>query len=422
MAIAFTLPAIGPIVSGLRRHRLMPLLVIAQIALACAILTNALFLLQRQLAPLLVDDGIVRNEVLLVDQLILGKGRWSTAEVQATREALRALPGVRAVAPTTGVPMRQVMTFELPVKSQAGVAVAATGYAGDGLVQALGLEIVQGRDFSDEEYATTGALFGDGNRNNTVPVVITEALARHLFPDGGALGGRLRGDEGPDDDSYYVVVGTVRHLLRYQLGELDDGQAEYSMLYPARKFDNLPVMSYVVRTDPQRRDEVAKAIPALLARQFGGRLMRGVPPAIVDYESQRRDAFAQRRAAVWLLGTVCVVVTLITVIGIASLSGYWIEQRTRQIGIRRALGATRRQILGHFRWENLLLTCAGLALGLPLALAINQLLMHYHELPRLPLQWLPIGAAALLLTGQLAVFGPAHRAAAIPPAVATRSA
>ena len=422
MRLPFTLPSIGPIFAVLRRHRLMPLLVVVQIALACSILTNALSLLQRQLAPMLVDDGIAHGEVLLVDQLIQGQGRWNTPAVQTAQHALRQLPGVRAVAPTMGLPMRQSISFVLPLKSPAGITADATGYSADGLVQALGLEIVQGRDFTDEEYAATGAIFGRGNRNSIVPVMITEALARHLFPDGGALGGHLGGNEGADDDSHYLVVGIVRHLLRYQLSELDDGQAEYSLLYPARSFEGLPILSYAVRVDPGSREEVARAIPALLKQQFGDQLMRNIEPVVIDYESQRREAFAPRRAAVWLLGTVCVVVTLITVIGIASLSGYWIEQRTRQIGIRRALGATRRQILGYFRWENLLLTGAGLVLGLPLALAVNQLLMHYYELPRLPLQWLPIGAATLLLTGQFAVSGPARRAAAVPPAVATRSA
>src|SRR3546814_8656743 len=70
---------------------------------------------------------------------------------------------------------------------------------------------------------------------------------------------------------------------------------------------------------------------------------------VYDYESLRRDALKPRRAAVWLLATVCAVVTFITLVGIASLTGYWVAQRTRQIGIRRALGATRGQILRYFQ-------------------------------------------------------------------------
>ncbi|MFT4247169.1 MAG: FtsX-like permease family protein [Pseudomonas sp.] len=422
MNLAIALPPLRSILSVLLRHRLMPLLVIVQIALACAILTNALALLQRQLAPMLAPDGIARSQLLLVDQLILAQGRWQTAEVQATQQALRAIPGVRAVAPTMGLPMRQSMTFEVTGKSPTGVSVTATGFAGDGLVDTLGLELVGGRDFTDDDYADTGPIFGEDNSNKVVPVIVTEALARRWFPKGGALGGYLQGDEGPKDDNAYVVVGVVRHLLRYQLSELDDGKAEYSLLYPSRKFTGLPIMAYAVRVDPEHRVAVSRAITALIEHRYAGRLMRGVPPVINDYESLRNEAFKPRRAAVWLLGTVCAVVTVITLIGIASLSGYWIEQRVRQIGIRRALGATRAQILAHFQFENVLLTLFGLTLGLPLALAINQLLMRYYELPRLPLHWLPIGAGALLLIGQLAVFGPARRAAAVPPAVATRSA
>jgi putative ABC transport system permease protein len=89
--------------------------------------------------------------------------------------------------------------------------------------------------------------------------------------------------------------------------------------------------------------------------------------------------------------------------------------------VRRALGATRGQILRYFQTENFLLATVGIILGMLLAYSINQLLMSKYELPRLPLHYLPIGAVALWVLGQLAVLGPARRAAAVPPAVATRS-
>ncbi|MEN5116620.1 FtsX-like permease family protein [Luteimonas sp. TWI662] len=413
-----TLPPLRPILSVLHRQRLMPLLVIAQIALACAILTNALFLLQRQLAPMLIPDGIARGQLLLVDQLIQAQGRWSTAEVQSLQRALQAIPGVRAVAPTLGIPMRQTMTFTITLDSPSGVSVTATGFAGEGLVPTLGLDVVRGRDFEDGEYASNGPLFGDDAHRGIVPVILTEALARTLFPDGEVIGSVLSDAGSPR----YVVVGTVRRLLRYQLSELDDGRAEYSMLIPNRVFEDLPILAFAVRTEPDAREAVRAEIQAVLARKDGPQLMAGIAPIVVDYESQRLDAFKTRRAAVWLLGTVCLVVTLITLIGIASLTGYWIEQRIRQIGIRRALGATRGDVLRHFLAENALIVAAGLVPGLLAAYAINQWLMQHYAMARLPLAYLPIGAALLWLLGQLAVLGPARRAAAVPPAVATRSA
>ena len=112
---------------------------------------------------------------------------------------------------------------------------------------------------------------------------------------------------------------------------------------------------------------------------------------------------------------------LVTALGIIGLASFWVQQRTKQIGIRRALGATRAQILRYFQTENFLLAGIGIVVGMLLAYLLNQWLMGRYELPRLPLLYLPVGAVLLWLLGQIAVFGPARKAASIPPAVATRS-
>src|SRR5690606_40079220 len=84
------MPPFRPILAALRRRPLMPWLVALQVALACAILANAVFLLQRQAAPLLFDDGIPRGRLLLVDNLVSRSGSWNEAEVRSGAEALRA--------------------------------------------------------------------------------------------------------------------------------------------------------------------------------------------------------------------------------------------------------------------------------------------------------------------------------------------
>jgi putative ABC transport system permease protein len=98
-----------------------------------------------------------------------------------------------------------------------------------------------------------------------------------------------------------------------------------------------------------------------------------------------------------------------------------VQQRRKQIGIRRAIGATRQDILRYFQTENFLIVTGGIAVGLAMAVVLNIVLMKFYELPRLPVAYLPISAAVLWLLGQLAVLGPALRAAAVPPVVATRS-
>ena len=135
----------------------------------------------------------------------------------------------------------------------------------------------------------------------------------------------------------------------------------------------------------------------------------------------RSEFFRGDRSMAWMLSAVIIALLIVTALGIVGLASFWVQQRTRQIGVRRALGATKGQILRYFQTENFLLATLGIVLGMMLAYGINQLLMGKYELPRLPAIYLPIGAIALWLLGQVSVLGPARRAAAVPPAVATRS-
>jgi putative ABC transport system permease protein len=116
-----------------------------------------------------------------------------------------------------------------------------------------------------------------------------------------------------------------------------------------------------------------------------------------------------------------VLLLLATAGGIVGLSSFWVGQRRRSIGVRRALGATRGDILRYFQTENALIVGIGVVLGAALGIAANLSLMTHYELPRMPLWVLAVGALLLWLLGQLAVFGPARRAAAVPPVEATRS-
>lgn len=403
------------LISPLRRQPMMPWLIVLQLAVACAILCNTLFLLVQQAGPLLTNDGIARNEVIIVDQLVSGGGNWSASQARAGADALAGIPGVKRASAVVGAPMRQTLTMVYDIKSANGPTLLVSGFIGDRLIDTLGLQLSRGRDFLDDEYSDL--QLGDGDDSATTPVILTESLARALFSNDNPVGQSLTSGDG---SGHYVVVGVVAQLMRYQLAELDDGKAEYAVLLP-RRAAGLPMLSFVIRADAARRDAVLKAVPGTLRTFFGGQMAKGFEPVISDYEQLRADGLRSRRAAVWLLLTVNTVVATITLIGIASLSGYWIQQRTRQIGIRRALGATRGQILRHFLAENLLLTCAGLFCGLLLAMLINQWLMQHYELPRLPLAYLPAAALLLVLLGQLAVLMPARRAARLPPASATRS-
>jgi putative ABC transport system permease protein len=175
-----------------------------------------------------------------------------------------------------------------------------------------------------------------------------------------------------------------------------------------------------VRAQAGRLAAVLQSAPAALLAQNRMRLI-SPEDGVVTLAQARTKAYATDRGVAIMMGAICVLLLLATAGGIVGLSSFWVGQRRRSIGVRRALGATRGDILRYFQTENALIVGIGVALGVALGIAANLSLMTHYELPRMPLWLLGVGALLLWLLGQLAVFGPARRAAAVPPVEATRS-
>jgi len=408
------------LIQPLLRHRLMPILVLLQVALACAIACNALFLLQQRLVPILAPDGIGQPEKLVMAWNIASRGEpWSSVRLREVQRALGAVPGVESVALAGSLPMEPnaQMNGEVFAEDSRTSADAAV-YIGNHLRRTLGLQLVAGRDFDDAEDAIDYAGVGINDSGSTI---ITRALADRLFPDGNALGKVIRiGDE--PDAARRTVVGVVEHLMRNKLEQDNRTNIDYSMLFPGVP-GQWPVPAFAVRAQPAADAETVRAaVEATIKRELGNEMIEGFRPSFQMYADMRANMLARSTAAVWLLSGVSLVVLIVALVGIMGLTGYWVQQRTRQIGIRRALGARRVDILRSVQVENLLVVGVGIVLGMALAWAINLWLMRHYELSRLPLAYLPLGAVLMLVLGQLAVLLPARRAAAVPPVVATRAA
>jgi putative ABC transport system permease protein len=137
----------------------------------------------------------------------------------------------------------------------------------------------------------------------------------------------------------------------------------------------------------------------------------------------RTDAYKDDKGLVVILGVVCAALLAVTAFGIVGLTSYWVAQRRRQIGIRRALGATRNAIVQYFQAENLLIAGAGAVIGVALAISLNLWMVNaISGLQRLQTGYALIGAIVVMILGQAAVLWPALKAASIPPALATRAA
>ena len=406
-----------PILSTLLRHKTAAALIVLEIALSCAIICNALFLIGNRVERLNLVSGVAEKEVVRVKLTGIGEDDNADALTRSDLALLRGLPGVKAASITNQVPFVNSSwnTGVTMVKDQKQPTLNATVYMGDEqFLDALGLKLVAGRKFAADEFIEWAALDAPDSKVSIPAVIITQSLADKLFPGQSAIGKSFYSwGENP-----MRVVGVVEHLVRPN----EQGGAvahEYSMIFPI----HVPFSmggNYLLRTDPARRDEVLKAAVAVLEKNSPNRII--IEEGTKSMEDLRAQYYRQDRAMVWMLVAVIVALLVVTALGIVGLASFWVQQRTKQIGVRRALGATRGQILRYFQTENFLLATIGIVLGMLLAYAINQLLMGKYELPRLPLFYLPVGAVLLWLLGQIAVYGPARKAASVPPAVATRSA
>ncbi|HEX7326743.1 MAG TPA: FtsX-like permease family protein [Rhodanobacteraceae bacterium] len=406
------------LVKPLLRRPLLPLLIVLQVAVACAIATNALFLLQQKLAPILMPSGIASPGRLVVLRGIAARGApWPAARLRTVEADLRAVPGVSAVTYAASFPVASHMIIKAPVQAVGGRTTQKTTaliYLGDHLLPTMGLRLVAGRDFTPEEDVTIGTAMGFGRSG---PVIISRALARRLFPDGHAIGRQI--GYGHGDPHTRTVVGVVADLAQNYFGQRSSDLA-YAMLFPGVA-DKWHAPVFAARLRAAAEGPVCRSLLAVVQRDLGARQLPGQAVHCDTLAALRHRALAAPRAAVWLLAGVTAVVLIVTLTGVMGLTGYWIQQRTKEIGIRRALGATRGAILRQVQCENLIVVAAGVVLGLLAAVGVNLWLMRHYELLRLPWPYLPIGAALLLVLGQLAVLKPALHAARVPPVVATRS-
>jgi putative ABC transport system permease protein len=401
---------IRPILAALRKHRLATVLIILEVALACAVLCNAFFMIAHRIELSRVDSGVDERALAVIQ--VSGFDAGQTGDLNARMvTGLRAIPGVQAVSVVSSVPFGSQSTNAGVKLDRAGKHFGGVlGFYNDGpgSFEALGLELVEGRAPRPDDFQPVATFVP-----SDAQVLVSRTLAEQLWPGQSALGKEFWVGE-----YHFRVMGVVAHMARTGAGEGGTGTIEWSVFVPALPGPNL-AGTYLLRADPRDLPRVlrdAKAAVATIASDV-----------VLDHEASqtisdlRQRYFRGDRTMAGMMIGVIAALLLVTALGIIGLASFWVQQRRRQIGVRRALGATRGDILHYFQTENFLIVTGGIVLGMTLAFGLNLALMHFYELPRLPLAYLPAGALALWLLGQLAVLGPALRAAAVPPVVATRS-
>jgi putative ABC transport system permease protein len=408
-----------PILATLLRNKTGPLLVAVQVALSLGILANALHIVNVRQAVAARPSGIADEHAvfnLSVRNLLTSDHNEQIATQKSQAALLRALPGVASVARVSMIPLSNngSTTSVAAGRSADSISTDAAFYSSaDSLASTWGLELVEGREALPSEILELDTL---SSQQQPPTVILTQALAKKLWPGETRFVGKTMYYGRGDGADTARVIGIVE-TLQSQSAQVS-ASGEQSIIVAGRATGLISQSNFSIRTEPGQRDRIMKEAEEALRKAASW-------PVLIKTKTMddvRTERYRADMALSWMLITVSILLLLITASGIVGMASLWVQQRRKQIGVRRALGARRVDILRYFLTENIMITTCGVAAGLLLAIGLNQLLVTKLEMARLPVEYMLGGAAVFFVLGIVAVYGPAWRAASISPALATRSA
>jgi putative ABC transport system permease protein len=407
---------VHPILSALLRNKTGPALVALQIALALALAVNAVYVSVQRLEVASRPTGLNTADTFWISTRAYSRDLSFSSMVRSDLLQLRSMPGVLAATMISDIPLRASVNNSMFLYgARPGIPskqnLAFIYLIDEQGVTALGAKLVAGHAFDPATVLPATDEKLSNEFFNTLPpeAIITRAFAKDLFPDGSsALGKVIYGAQ----DRPFRIIGVIDTMLGpWPLAPKN----EQIVLSPAAHPG--PDAYYLVRTRPGRRDELMRRAEDVLTTSQTGRVVNRVQA--LD-ETAARNTYGLRHIATVIMIVVAVVLS-VTALGIYGLATFNVTMRTKQIGTRRAVGARRFHIIRQFLAENWIITSIGVILGSLLALAINAKLAPMIRSPRLPLYYLVGGIVALWILGLVATLRPARRAAAVSPAIATRT-
>jgi len=406
--------------SGARRHRLQATLVVSSVALAFVLLAGA-GLLIRSFERLMAVDAGLRAPRVLTMQVSLPRAGYDNPQAvrsfyRAMQENVRAIPSVRAAAVQTDLPLdgdgeRRAFTADQPVNPVfSSTSVAVTWTFGD-YFRTFGVPIVKGRAFLPEEDA-----------ENRQTAIVSRALAERFWPGQDPIGKRVKWGIPASQAPWQTIVGVAGDVVDGRLGETP---ILHIYVPFAEAMDQAPAMLAAFF----RRMSVAamtEGDPAALVRPMRGAIARIDPAlAVADVTTMSQvmaDAAAPQRFSTVVLSAFAGGALLLAAVGLYGTLAFGVTQRTREIGVRVALGATRPEVLRLVVGQGMRLTILGLALGLAGALAVTRLMtgLLYQTEP-LDVATFASVTGVLAAVALLSCYLPARRAARVEPMAALRA-
>ncbi|QYK00840.1 ABC transporter permease [Shewanella psychrotolerans] len=395
---------IKPILSTLMRSKSGPVLLLLQIILSVAIVANASFIIHERLGMMERDSGIAESEILSFNMYNFDPNIDAVQQNKLDQQLLRKLPNVLHATSTNMLPLSGSgwsSTLNLgPDPETAKSTPQFAMYLGtEHTIDTLGVKLIEGRNFYPDEINTSLSASGK-------LAIVSKAFADATWPNESPLGKVLYEGE----DTQITVIGVVEKL---QGAWIDSDDLEYSVIQNV----DWGGRSYLVRANPRHHAELKKAITDAMLKENPNRVIDDFQSISAVKESSYRD----HELMVTVLSMMVVLLLLITSLGLTGMVMFNIQRRTKQIGTRRALGATKGDILSLFLVENYIICILGGVVGGLLAMLLGQQLMQHYALPHLEWGYPVMTVIGLLAVTTIAVVLPARKAANISPAMATRS-
>lgn len=353
-----------PALAMIRRQKLLSTMIVIQVAILTAVITNAMAIMGSTLDRLHTPTGVDESNIGVIRSISV-VGAPDDSNVTRDLNVLRNSPFVVAAAYGSTPLMKSVAIDVRSQRSRDAAPTQAYLFQGSqGFSDTLGLSIVKGRDFSADDPPLAETL----SSNSVLPVLITNALSRKLFPNEDALGKIFYSDDNP-----MRVIGILKYLRAQLSGNPDDDLAIVSELRFAS--ENLGG-AFTIRAQNGTIDKALSLAAGAMKRDNPSH----VQVDVFTLADKRLDYFATDIAATRLLLCVITILLLVLAAGFAGLTNFAVQRRQRQIGIMRALGATKSDIRLHFLFETALLVACGAVAGTLLTYLANHYLNAYYGL------------------------------------------
>lgn len=400
----------GPIFRSLLNNRTRFWLILIEVALTLAIVVNCTSIFIDKQQSFLAPTGMDVENILVITTEPFGEGFEAEGFVENLSTSdlaqLRSHTSVIDATPIHHIPLSGSGSATSRKRAGSEIDPSTVCYftVDEHAIKTLGVNLIDGRNFDQAEVEASS-----DNDGAPVNVIITKAFADRVFPDGDAIGSQLSNRQ---NEVTETIIGVIDRMT----GPWPNSSiAANTMLKPGNNADERE-MNYLVRAKPGTIDTLYTELEELMVSIETDRIVTVRTLSEIKLRYFRRTLMAMK---IW--AAVIMLMIIVTSLGIVGLTSFSVTQRTREIGTRRALGATRAAILRYFLLENWLITSIGLAFGTVLTIILNYFLVEYADAPKI--DWILIagGAAVLWVVGLLAALTPAMRATTVTPEIATRT-